>query len=182
MKKIDLIENVWLIKNFLTEAECENLITFSEYKGYTEAEVSIEGASKMMKNIRNNDRLIYTDEIWAAKYWEKLKEYCPKNIENWEAIGLNEKFRFYKYSVNQRFKRHIDGRFKRNENEESRITFLIYLNDDFEGGSTIFKDLEVKPKTGDALCFFHEIWHEGSIITEGVKYVLRSDIMYRNNS
>ena len=30
---------------------------------------------------------------------------------------------------------------------------LLYLNDDFEGGYTGFKDFEVKPKTGKLLIF-----------------------------
>lgn len=133
----------------------------------------------MLKGIRNNMRLMYTDENLAAKYWADLKQYCPEKIDNNEAIGLNEQFRFYKYQSTQRFKRHIDGRFKRNEKEESRITFMIYLNDDFEGGETTFDDISIKPKTGAALCFIHEQKHEGSPVLSGIKYVIRTDVMYR---
>lgn len=95
------------------------------------------------------------------------------------AIGLNEQFRFYKYSTSQRFKRHIDGRFKRNEIEESRITFMIYLNEDFEGGETKFDELTIAPKTGTALCFIHEQKHESLPIKQGTKYVLRSEVLYQ---
>jgi len=136
----------------------------------------------MMKGIRNNYRLMYKDENLAAKYWQIVKQFCPENIENNEAIGLNEQFRFYKYESSQRFKRHIDGRFKRNENEESRITFMIYLNDDFEGGETKFNNATIKPQTGTALCFIHEQKHEGCPVTEGAKYVLRTDVMYRRKN
>ena len=122
---------------------------------------------------------MYKDRKLADIYWEKLKDSCPDKIENSEAIGLNEQFRFYKYESNQRFKRHIDGRFKRNENEESRITFMIYLNNDFEGGETEFDDIIIKPQIGTALCFIHEQKHEGCPVTEGVKYVIRTDVMYK---
>ncbi len=103
----------------------------------------------------------------------------PHQIDGWNAVGLNERFRFYRYEKGQRFKRHIDGRFQRNEWEESRITFMVYLNDDFLGGATKFDDISVQPQIGSALCFMHEQKHEGMPILSHAKYVLRSDIMYR---
>lgn len=52
-------------------------------------------------------------------------------------------------------------------------------NEIFEGGETAFENLTIQPKTGTALCFLHEIKHEGCPINKGIKYVLRSDVMYR---
>lgn len=170
---------IWTIDDFLTQKECEDLIIFSEQKGYEEAKVSLASGPKMIKGLRNNYRLMYQDENLANQYWQKLKPFCPKEIEDREAIGLNEQFRFYKYDSNQRFKKHIDGRFKRNEHEESRITFMIYLNDDFKGGETKFENVTIHPKTGTALCFIHEQKHEGCPVPEGTKYVIRSDVMYK---
>jgi len=170
---------IWTIDNFLTEKECEDLIMFSEQRGYEEAKVSLQSGAKMIKGIRNNYRIMYKDENLANQYWAKLKAFCPQQIENCLAVGLNEQFRFYKYESSQRFKRHIDGRFKRNENEESRITFMIYLNNDFKGGETKFDDVTIRPQIGSALCFIHEQKHEGCPVTEGTKYVIRTDVMYR---
>ena len=134
MKLIQYTDIIWTTEDFLSEKECNDLIMFSEMKGYEEATVSLKSGAKMMKGIRNNYRILYPDQNLADKYWAKLKEFCPVKIEYNQAVGLNEQFRFYKYESSQRFKRHIDGRFKRNEQEESRITFMIYLNDDFIGG------------------------------------------------
>lgn len=171
---------IWTIDNFLTQKECEDLIIFSENMGYSEAEVSFMEGAKMMKGLRNNYRLLYEDAQLAADFWLKLAPFCPQNLnENVIQKGINEQFRFYKYENGQRFKRHIDGRFTRNAQEQSRITFMIYLNDDFEGGETSFDNLKIIPKTGTALCFIHEIKHEGSAIKSGIKYVLRSDVMYQ---
>ncbi len=133
----------------------------------------------MMKGLRNNYRLLYHNQEMATNFWQKLQPFCPAEIENWKASGLNEQFRFYKYNSSQRFKRHIDGRFKRNEEEESRITFMIYLNDNFEGGETAFDEVTIVPVTGNALCFIHEQKHEGKPVLSGTKYALRSDVMYR---
>jgi predicted 2-oxoglutarate/Fe(II)-dependent dioxygenase YbiX len=178
MQSILHTPTIWTIQQFLMPQECETLINFSETRGYEEAEVGLRTGAKMMKSIRNNYRLLYEDAALAARYWKKLKAYCPPQLENAIATGLNEQFRFYKYECNQRFKRHIDGRFVRNAHEESRITFMIYLNDDFEGGETAFDDLIITPKMGDALCFIHEQKHEGKPVGSGIKYVLRSDVMY----
>lgn len=174
-----ITNKIWLIRNFLSPQECEQLIILSESRGYQEAEVGLSSGSKMMKGIRNNYRIKYEDSILAEKYWNHIKEFCPKELNDWEAIGIYEKFRFYRYELNQRFKRHIDGRIKRNETEESRITFMIYLNDDYEGGETKFNDVEIRPETGMALLFIHEQKHEGSPVIDGEKYVLRTDVMYR---
>ena len=88
-------------------------------------------------------------------------------------------FRIYKYSPGQRFKMHRDGSYIRNEHEKSFYTFLIYLNDDFEGGETEFEGLfTVAPKKGSALVFHHPLRHEGKTLISGLKYVLRTDIMY----
>lgn len=71
------------------------------------------------------------------------------------------------------------------------FTFIIYLTDDFKGGCTTFYEngntrfpVPLTPVRGSSLIFPHGVnpgspLHEGSVCEEGVKYVLRSDIMYR---
>jgi hypothetical protein len=68
---------------------------------------------------------------------------------------------------------------------------MIYLNDDFEGGNTIFQVeslpgglLRVAPKTGMALLFpsRQRASALGELVTSGKKYVLRTDVMYRLES
>lgn len=172
-------DKIWTIENFLSKSECEDYIIFSEQKGYEEAKVSLPEGAKMIKGIRDNYRLMYRDEVLADKFWKSLQPFVPEKINSRTVSGLNELFRFYRYDSNQRFKRHIDGRFKKSDTEESRITFLIYLNDDYRGGETKFDDVIIKPKAGTALCFYHELKHEGSPVADGIKYVIRTDVMYK---
>ena len=40
-------------------------------------------------------------------------------------------------------------------------------------------DEKIQPKPGRALFFQHAILHEGCEVLAGVKYAIRSDIMYR---
>jgi prolyl 4-hydroxylase len=57
---------------------------------------------------------------------------------------------------------------------------MVYLNEACEGGETNFliENISVEPKTGMALIFDHQLFHEGAAVTSGRKYVLRSDIMF----
>lgn len=179
MKTIQKVtDTIWTIDNFISDRACDDLILFSEQKGYSEAEVGLKSGSKMMKNIRDNYRLIYDDIKLSNDLWAIASATYPFIVDGMSPLGLNERFRFYRYEAGQRFKKHIDGRYKRNDHEESRITFMIYLNDNYSGGETRFNNVLIKPHKGMALFFIHEQKHESIPITEGVKYVLRSDIMY----
>lgn len=147
---------------------------------FEEAKVTIDGKQTMLKGVRNNKRILFKDQYLAQKVWLQIKPYVVETFGKYQAIGLNEMFRIYKYEVGERFKMHRDGSYERNEEECSFFSFLLYLNDDFEGGETYFEEgVTVKPKTGDALLFHHPLRHEGRQIISGMKYVLRTDIMYK---
>ncbi len=179
MKVNRLNEQVYTIEGFLSKENCVRLINQSEIIGYSDATVETERGAKRIAEVRNNQRVLFTDYDLAATLWNTAKEYAPVKIGNSNAIGLNELFRFYKYQVGQQFKKHIDQSFIRNENEASYYTFMIYLNDDYGGGETLFDDIIVKAKQGMALIFLHSLEHEGAKVNSGSKYILRSDIMYR---
>jgi hypothetical protein len=49
----------------------------------------------------------------------------------------------------------------------------------------IYQDYSVIPKVGRVLLFEHNIEHEGSILKNGLKYCIRTDVMYsitKNNN
>ena len=98
-------------------------------------------------------------------------------LDGQTARGLPKDFRFYKYTAGQRFKMHKDGAWTEG-GHTSKLTLLVYLNEGFEGGSTDFHDVSITPRTGDALFFIHNTWHEGAAVSAGVKYVLRSDVLF----
>jgi len=67
------------------------------------------------------------------------------------------------------------------------LTVIIYLSDGFDGGHTTFYThhgtIKVTPVKGSALLFWHGAHplspeHEGSAC-DGLKYVLRSDVMFQ---
>ena len=179
------------IDNIFSLAECNAMIEQAEQTGFAPATVSIAGGAQAMPGVRNNDRIKLTDPKLAATLWQRLEPLIPAQLEGWQALRLNEQFAVYRYDSGQRFKRHQDGVVTTQAGEESRFTVLIYLNNDCDGGETIFSDVDrtgsqirfietsVKPQPGMVLVFQHELWHEGASVTRGRKYVLRTDVFYQ---
>ncbi len=167
------------LTDFLSRDECHSLIQRAENQGFDDAPINTSSGEIVTSDVRNNARVLADDPELAEALWERCKGYVAATLGGWTAIGLNERFRFYRYDQYQVFRWHSDGRFARNEREESRYTFMIYLNDDYEGGHTDFRSFKVYPTQGMALCFHHPLSHEGAIVSRGRKYVLRTDVMYR---
>ena len=176
------------IDGFLSEAECSEAILNGEARGFEDATVTTASGAVRLTDVRNNDRVIFDDIDWADLLYKRLATVLPKEFDGTHPVCLNERLRFYRYDVGQKFDWHRDGYFQRDE-LRSRFTFMIYLNEDFEGGGTsfdsrsfasdAFERFTIRPKTGMALIFHHPVMHRGDAVTRGRKYALRSDIMYR---
>ncbi len=175
-----------LLDDVLTSQECETLMKRIDALSPAVAPITTARGFVMDPEIRNNERVIFDDPALAAEVFSRLKPALPAQLEDVEGVpvGLNERFRGYRYSPGQRFAPHFDGSFIRSPRERSELTVLLYLNDGFLGGATHFLDLEerVVPKRGQALLFEHYILHEGCAVDEGRKYVLRTDVMYQRDS
>lgn len=173
----------WEIPNFLGPLVCKAIISKAELAGFEQATLDTPIGIITKLEYRNNKRYTFDEPKFAELLWEQLsKDSRITDHNSWKPIGLNERFKVYKYSdPNEFFAAHYDGRFLRvPEQEESFLTILIYLNEDFEGGETSFQDGDIKPQTGmAALMTQGNYLHEALPVTKGTKYVLRSDVMYR---
>lgn len=190
----DLAEGVFVLHNALSPQECDRFIALSEARGYHDAPVTTHRGPVHRPDIRNNHRLMCDDPVTASALWSRIAQSVVRR-QGWAPIGLNERLRFYRYSPGQRFALHRDGHYARSPFERSFLTLLFYLNDDFQGGETVFpasmtratrhqlaptdEMLSVKPSKGMALLFDHHMLHEGAAVTQGRKYVLRSDVMFQ---
>lgn len=182
-----LDDQVFTLSDVLTSEECAALIEFSEQEGYGPAPITTGFGFVMAPEVRNNTRVMLDDWERAAWLWERVRPFVPAEREGWEAVGLNERLRFYRYEEGQAFRWHHDGYFQRHERERSFLTCMVYLNDAFLGGATEFEPLpgvretrfSVRPQTGSLLLFDHPIRHQGAELVAGTKYVLRTDVMYR---
>ncbi|KAI9308202.1 hypothetical protein BJ944DRAFT_260711 [Cunninghamella echinulata] len=117
--------------------------------------------------------------------------------------GLNSNIRIYRYQLGQKFEAHYDDSVKDDiTGLWTDWTLLIYLNDDgLKGGETCFyknhddgnnqkqkkkkkkeptPPIIIQPKQGLALLHRHGqhcLLHEALEVTQGVKWVLRSDVL-----
>jgi len=182
-----LDDYVFELPAFLDDATCDAWIADIESAGFEPALIKGFKGAVRKPEIRNNDRLIRDDKVTADALYARLHPFLSKSFRKRDVVGLNERFRFYRYGPGQKFDWHQDGYFERDNGERSLFTFMVYLNGDFEGGATSFSDVyagqsfpefQVKPQKGSALVFYHPIMHRGDPVISGHKYVLRTDVMY----
>jgi len=171
------------IPGLYTPAECRALIALAESVGFAPAPIDpdFHGPQGFQaREGRDNHRAALHDEAIAAAIWTRARRHVPAALQGRTALGLNERLRFYRYDKGQSFAAHTDGYHRRDDGAQSLLTFMLYLNDGFEGGETVFEATaqSVRPVTGTALVFAHQLWHAGRPITQGRKYVLRTDVMY----
>lgn len=178
MEKQALASGIFTIDGVLTADECRQMIALAEQRGFDEATINAVDGPRLDKEMRNNQRAIVDDFDIARRIWSRVRKFIPRTQLGAPVHGLNERLRFYRYTPGQRFSWHFDGSFVRPNGERSMLTFMIYLNEGYEGGETRFESSSVLGKLGMALLFEHELLHEGAEVTSGVKYVLRSDVMY----
>ena len=182
-KEIDAVPGAFQIDNVLTAAECQKLIDLSETLGYLP-----DAAVSLPRTIRHNDNLVWvTDTQTDAIIWQRVANLANQQPELYfqkRALGLNARFRFYRYSQGDYFKPHTDGAWPGSRvidgnlvanaysDRYSLMTFLIFLNDNFSGGATRFlvpkaasgkvtatreaaEVVDVRLPQGTVLCFPH---------------------------
>ncbi len=197
------VPGAYQLLNVLSTVECQQFVTVSEAVGYLE-----DAAVSLPRNIRHNDNFTWvtdtqTDEI----IWHRVAPLAASDLEIFEGkapLGLNARFRFYRYAEGDYFSFHtdgawpgsrvIDGELIRNAYPDrySQMTFLIFLNDDFTGGATRFivtdslgleREVDVRTPQGGVLCFPHGMHpmhcvHSSEPIFSGTKYIIRTDMLF----
>lgn len=175
------------ISGVLSPAECDSIIQLGHEKGFEESLVNMgDGTQQMLKQVRNNERVLFTDPTLALQLEARIASHIPKAFKDVNFVKTGAFFRLYKYVPGQYFKPHRDGSFE-DSDSESEITVLFYLNDT-DGGETVLMPygkvlvddhIRITPKKGDVLMFEHHILHSGEPVNSGEKYVLRTDLFYK---
>ena len=186
-------EMAFLIPQLFSREEAVRLLLLAEEHGF--------GKTSYPQAYRGNLRLMTVDHDFVSALWPRIRPFVPAEIVDksqkvWRPVGLNECLRLSKYHPGTKFEKHCDYEFQRPQVfdgvlDRSMFTVNIYMNSSFSRGHTRFfksrrtDDIlaSVKPEPGLCLVFRQPVTahllHDGEVVEDGVKYLLRSDVMYR---
>ena len=199
------VSGAFVVSNFLSPNECAAIIAAGHTIGLRTDPYEVDGVTGASR-LQYCEFIVWPQTIKAL--WSRVSDLMPAG-----AVWINARWRFFRYGPGTIYRRHVDGSWPEgalNEQGEyvtdvsegkvrSRLTFLMYLTEGFNGGSTTFYTANpsepgvlsargVIPHLGAALCFPHgeaedSPVHEGSAVTasldgEMYKYVVRTDVLF----
>lgn len=176
-----------LLHGAIDGARCDELLAELTRRGFDET------GERYPRGYRNNDRLVFHEAALATSLFDELRARLPAALVvdgvHWKIAGLNARFRACRYHDGQAFCIHRDGPHVPADELRSHLTLQLYLDDvpAGAGGRTRFYSdaagaqrwAAITPARGNAIVFDHRAWHDGEAVTNGVKHVLRTDVMYR---
>ena len=194
----EIIYNIPLViayYDFLTSGECKSIIDTIDSEEYVSALLY----STVTDNLTVHESTHRTNSTYVDSTKKLLQlEMKITDFVNTELNSFNGKHTEYnteiplkiqKYEVGEQYKLHLDhfNIQKKVFNNDRLATCILYLNDDFEGGHTFFKhlDISIKPKTGMMLFFKYDskyrhqnfrTLHAGLPVESGTKYIISAFI------
>ena len=193
---------VYFSEQFFSNEECKAWIAYIENEcgGFekTSQKATRYYAHRECGRFQRNDwvmsgRLYDRMESLALELHDNVKEYLPSNCARPKTCNGN--LRLYKYDRGMSFGKHYDSS-DSTQHGDTAVTVLIYLSS-CKGGATRFyppKDgssqvdkvsskegIGFVPVQGAILMHMHGplcLQHEADAVQEGIKYVLRTDIVY----
>lgn len=188
---------MFTIQDFLTKDECKKYINHT---------------IKKLKGIKKTNCYQYVsiDIDTSTFLMKKLKQHQIELLNN-EFVDVYDKINFTKYTTGDFKELHRDNKYISGikKDEITKLTLLIYLNDNFEGGETEFypdftdelktneqvilkkKIIEYidkikqsniisnKPVEGTAVIFDTDIIHQGMPILSGEKYIINAKLQFK---
>ena len=111
---------------------------------------------------------------------DKYLADVPQYYRNFsEGLSLEEfRVKRYRGGTDEQFDWHVDVGDK--VSCKRYLSFLFYLNDEYEGGETEFRETTFTPKKGTVL-IFPPTWqypHRGCPVTSGDKYIMSTYLTY----
>jgi 2OG-Fe(II) oxygenase superfamily len=215
---VPFVPGGFILHHILSPLECHRIIQVAQAMGFT-PEASYSLSSSSSSSGATGSAAAADGVVWIAAaplheaLWQRVAALLPPHLAPAQAlVHLNRRWRIYRYTTGTVYRPHLDGAWTGSGIDDqgryqkdlysgkvlSRLTFLMYLNDNFESGGTTFyapareagciAARSIAPRQGSVLCFPHGpgvaqvgLVHEGSAVTKGTKYVLRTDVLYEKS-
>lgn len=162
--------NIQEIPNFLTPEECNKIIELSNGK------LSPSKVYSQNEDLLSNDSRI-SQQCWLTDDNPIIKSISERVKQVTNTVGTQEQLQVVNYPKGGFFSPHYDACegndsycTRMNGSDGPRLlTVLFYLNDDFDGGETVFPKINksVKPEKGKAV-IFRNVDENGVIITQAL--------------
>jgi len=189
--RIHLPSRLYTCENILSASDCRKLVyllNFSSAEEDTQKKYLQQIQKLGIPLFRTNMKRKYIDEKLAATLAPIFQEFLPETLpDGRKFVGVRSAMNFFRYSPGEYFTTHLDGGFSSTATgHSSEYTFVVYLNDDFEGGTTRFCGIpewggarDVKPCIGGISIFRQsDMKHSGVTIKSGFKFILQGMVMY----
>ena len=181
-RDISAVPGAFQLLHVLSSDECARLVALTESLGYL-----ADAAVSLPRSIRHNHNATWVaDDVSTDIIWQRCRAQfrSSDDFDGKQALGINSRFRFYRYGEGDYFAAHSDGSWPGSrvvdgelianafDDRWSQLTFLLFLSDDYEGGATQFyidaqdparpahglegaRQVDVRTPVGAALCFPH---------------------------
>lgn len=160
---------IFIINNFLSETECDYLITYAQPKLTTSTVVDSETGQKKIHSERTSVGMFCPNDHQDAiisNIEQRISEVVSIPVEHGEGIQI------VKYATGAEFRPHYDyfdpklpgSIVNCKVGGQRKVTAILYLNTPEKGGETLFPvaNLAIKPKKGSAL-FFYNLLPSGKV-------------------
>jgi hypothetical protein len=149
---VPFVHGAFLIADLFTHEECKTMIEAGEAVGYDPDAPAGGTSAAEKKSILAHAFVWCTDVEFIEQVWRRVSPLMPILPGGHRPLGLNRRWRCYRYVPGAVYRPHVDGAWPSSgvdgdgkyvydafeDGRASRLTFLIYLNDDFQGGCTTF--------------------------------------------
>ena len=167
MKKLIYIE-----ENFISLDECQRFIDLSLANKEEKINSNSEDTYSTTVEWKNHGASYYGGDVdpTAPSLDDKVVTRVNSICKNFDSDANLDYVGVVRWPIGTFMKPHVDDN---NMHPPDVFAAMLYLNDDFEGGSTMFEHMEVKPETGKLIVFSNSKYlHYVTRVDKSERYVL----------
>ncbi len=169
--------SIELVRKLLLPQECEYLMRVAEpslRRSLVFDPATGEGKPNPIRSSEGAGFLPHDEDLVVQMINRRIALATGTHPRNGEALYV------MRYTPGQEYKPHLDA--LAGLRQQRALTAIAYLNEDYEGGSTVFTELSigVRGETGDLLIFSnidreghrdYRMRHSGTPVTRGTKWI-----------